>query len=284
MSPIRPFVDDKTVTAYLKDVLKIPLLTPEQEQELARRARKGDEVARNQLINANLRLVINIAKSYIGQGLSFADLINEGNVGLIEAVRRFDERRGVKLSTYATWSIRYKIVTALANRRLIKFPLSDRLLIKKVRDTYLKIYNKYGKEPSIDELATELKVKPEAIARAFLLEPKEFSLNGTDSGEPSLGGQELLEEASLPSPEDIYKKGELRQEIRKVLNTLSDREREVIEKYFGIKNGIPRSLSQIGREWGVSREMVRQVKKRALKKLKGKIEEKELQEILGKGI
>lgn len=283
MKPINPLLDDKTVTAYLKDVLKTPLLTPKQEYELAKRARKGDDVARNQLITANLRLVISIAKRYIGRGLSFADLINEGNVGLIEAVRRFDERRGVRLSTYATWSIRYNIVTALANRRLIKFPLNARLLTKRLRDTYLKIYNKYGREPSINELAAELKVKPEDITHAFLIEPKEFSINGADSGEQSLGEQELLEKTSLPSPEEAYKKNELKQEIRKALDTLSDREREAIEKYFGIKDGIPRSLSQIGKEWGVSREMVRQVKKRALKKLKGKIENKELQELLSIG-
>ncbi|MEO0094020.1 MAG: RNA polymerase sigma factor RpoD/SigA [candidate division WOR-3 bacterium] len=283
MKSFNHLVDDKTVVTYLKEVDKFPLLTPEEEMKLAKRARKGDEEARNKLITANLRLVISIAKRYIGRGLSFADLINEGNVGLIEAVKRFDERRGVRLSTYATWTIRYHIVTALANRRLVKLPLSVRLLSKKVKDTYLKIYNKYNREPTIDELAVELKVKPEDIAQAFLIEPAEFSLNETVDGVPIAGGPELVEKTTLPSPEEVFKKGELKSELQKALASLTEREREVIEKYFGIKDGIPKSLSQIGKEWGVSREMVRQVKKRALKKLKGKIEIKELQEIFSIG-
>lgn len=283
MKPMESLVDDKTVAVYLREVEKAPILTPEEEHKLAKRARKGDETARNRLITANLRLVISIAKHYVGRGLSFADLINEGNVGLIEAVRRFDERRKVRLSTYATWSIRYNIVNALANKRLVKFPLSARLLIKRLKDTYLKIYAKYGKEPTINEIATELKVKPEDITKAFLIEPKEFSLNETPESEAAIGSQELIEKTSLPSPEEVFKRNELKLEIKKALATLTEREREVIERYFGIKDGVPQTLSQIGKDWGVSREMVRQVKKRALKKLKGKIDNidnKKLRELL----
>ncbi len=281
MNPFYSVVNDKTLTVYLKDVGKFPLLNQEQEKLLARQARKGDEQARKQLVNSNLRLVISIAKRYSRRGLSLADLINEGNIGLIEAVQRFDERKGVRLSTYATWSIRYRIVTALANKRLIKFPLSARLLTKKLKDSYMKISNKYGREPTINELAAEMKVKPENISKAFLFEPKEISFSDVSISEPESTWSDFIESTAIPSPEEIFRKKELKDELSKVIDTLADREKEVIERYFGLKKGIPQSLSQIGKEWGVSREMVRQVKKRALKKLKGKIENKELKELLG---
>lgn len=274
-------VNDKTLTVYLKDIGKFPLLNQEQEKLLARRARKGDEQARIQLVNSNLRLVISIAKRYSRRGLSLADLINEGNIGLIKAVQRFDERKGVRLSTYATWSIRYHMVTALANKRLIKFPLSARLLTKKLKDSYMKISNKYGREPTINELAAEMKVKPENISKAFLFEPKEISLGDVSISEPESTWSEFIESTAIPSPEEIFRKEELKDELGKVIETLADREKEVIERYFGLKKGITQSLSQIGKEWGVSREMVRQVKKRALRKLKGKIKNKELKELLG---
>ncbi len=281
MNPSYSVVNDKTLTAYLKGIGKFSLLSQEQEKVLARRARKGDEQARKLLVNSNLRLVISIAKRYSRKGLSLADLINEGNIGLIEAVQRFDERKGVRLSTYATWSIRYRIVTALANKRLIKFPLSARLLTRKLKDSYMKISNKYGREPTINELAAEMKVKPENISKAFLFEPKEISFSDVCISEPESTWSDFIESTAIPSPEEIFRKKELKDELSKVINTLADREKEVIERYFGLKKGITQSLSQIGKEWGVSREMVRQVKKRALKKLKGKIENKELKELLG---
>ena len=274
-------VNDKTLTVYLKDIGKFPLLSQEQEKLLARCARKGDEQARIQLVNSNLRLVISIAKRYSRRGLSLADLINEGNIGLIEAIQRFDERKGVRLATYATWSIRYRIVTALANKRLIKFPLSARLLTRKLKDSYMKISNKYGREPTINELAAEMKVKPENISKAFLFEPKEISLSDVGINEPESTWSDFIESTAIPSPEETFRKKELKDELSKAINTLADREKEVIELYFGLKRGFSQSLSQIGKEWGVSREMVRQVKKRALRKLKGKIENKELKELLG---
>ncbi|MDH5683284.1 MAG: RNA polymerase sigma factor RpoD/SigA [candidate division WOR-3 bacterium] len=274
-------VNDKMLITYLKEIGKTPLLKPEQERELAKKTRKGDEDARNKLITANLRLVVSIAKRYIGRGLPLSDLINEGNIGLIEAVRRFDERKGVRLTTYATWSIRYYIVNALAKKQLVKYPLSARLLIKKLKDSYVKISNKYGREPSLEELAAELKVAPEEVSKAFLCEPKEFSLNVDSNRELTPIWTEFIEKTATPSPEEIFRKNEIKAEIRKALGILSEREQEVLLRYFGLDNRIPQSLSEIGKGWGVSREMVRQVKKRALKKLKGKIENKELKELLG---
>ncbi len=270
---------DRTLAPYLKELNKFPLLSSDEERELAEKARNGNLEARNKLITANLRFVIWIARRYQNRGLPLSDLINEGNRGLIEAVKRFDERRKTRLLTYASWWIRYAIVQALAGRKLVKYPLKARLTANRLKNIYLKIAQKYGREPTVDELVQEAHIDHKKLSEAFLATYDELSLDQRAFPDGSVSWQELLESTTVPSPEESFHRRELKKELQRALSVLKKREREVIERYFGLTDGVSQSLSAIGKSFGVSREAVRQVKDRALKKMKGQIGAKELQEL-----
>lgn len=278
-SPTDLRLTDRTLAPYLKELNKYPLLIDTEERELAEKARNGDLEARNKLITANLRFVVWIARRYQNRGLPLSDIINEGNRGLIEAVKRFDERRKTRLLTYASWWIRYAIVQALAGRKLVRYPLKARVTANRLKNIYLKIAQKYGREPTVDELVQEAHIDPKTLSEAFLASYDELSLDQRVFPDGSVSWQELLESTTVPSPEESFHRRELKQELQRALSVLTKREREVIERYFGLADGVSQSLSAIGKSFGISREAVRQVKDRALKKLKGQIGAKELQEL-----
>jgi len=276
-SPPKPI--DSTLALYLKEISKIPLLTPEEERRLAERARKGDKKAREKLILSNLRYVVHIAFQYRNHGLSLSDLINEGNLGLIKAVDRYDARKHTRLLTYASWWIRYTITTALANRKLIALPSKHKNIAQMVRNNYQKVATKYGRDPTLEELASELKLDVSELSDAFLSNKSELSIDYMQDTNLKLEG---LLESSLPSPEEEHRRRELKEEIKKLLKILTEEERYIIKELFGISEipKPPRSLSAIGREMGISRERVRQLKERALHKLRLRISRKDLKKLL----
>jgi RNA polymerase primary sigma factor len=278
-SPTDLRLTDRTLVLYLKELNKFPLLRPEEERELARQAREGSIEARNRLITANLRSVVWIARRYQNRGLPLADLINEGNRGLIQAIKKFDERKKTRLLTYAAWWIRYAIVQALAERKLVKFPLKARLFANRLKNVYLKVAQKLGREPTLDELALEVKIDPKTLSEAFLASYDELSIDQQAFPDGSPSWQDRLVSKTFPSPEESFHQQALKAELNRALSILKKREREVIERFFGLNDGVSQSLSAIGRSFGVSREAVRQVKERALKKLKGQIEDQELREL-----
>lgn len=274
-----PKLIDPTLALYLKEISRIPLLTPEEERRLAERARKGDKKAREKLIVSNLRYVVHIAFQYRNHGLSLSDLINEGNLGLIKAVDRYDVRKHTRLLTYASWWIRYAITSALAKRKLVALPLKHRNIAQRVRNNYQRVATKYGRDPSLEELASELKLDISELSDAFLSSKSELSIDYVQDTNLKLEG---LLESSLPSPEEEHRRRELKEEIKKVLKILTDEERYIIRELFGISEipKPPKSLSAIGREMGISRERVRQLKERALHKLRLQINRKDLKKLL----
>lgn len=274
-----PKLIDPTLALYLKEISRIPLLTPEEERRLAERARKGDKKAREKLIVSNLRYVVHIAFQYRNHGLSLSDLINEGNLGLIKAVDRYDVRKHTRLLTYASWWIRYAITSALAKRKLVALPLKHRNIAQRVRNNYQRVATKYGRDPSLEELASELKLDISELSDAFLSSKSELSIDYVQDTNLKLEG---LLESSLPSPEEEHRRRELKEEIKKVLKILTDEERYIIRELFGISDipKPPKSLSAIGREMGISRERVRQLKERALHKLRLQISRKDLKKLL----
>jgi RNA polymerase primary sigma factor len=245
------------------------LLSREEERELARKAREGDLEARKGLILANLRYVVSLAKAYKGRGLSLADLIHEGNVGLIKAVDRFDYRKGTRLLTYASWWIRYAITAALAQRGLVSIPPSKRAIARRAITQMARLGQSYGREPTLKEIAQELKVEPEVISDALLATQSELSLDTHPFVDSDIHWDELLEPASYPSPEEVFKKREFETHLSQALSKLDPRERRILVEYFGLAPGSrPKSLAKIGKEEGISREAVRQIKSRALTKLR----------------
>lgn len=270
---------DRTVAPYLKELTRFPLLEPDEERKLAFKARSGDLEARNRLITANLRAVVWIARRYQHRGLPLADLINEGNRGLIEAVGRFDERKSTRLLTYAAWWIRYSIVQALAERKLVKFPLKARRFARRLKNGYLRVAQKYGREPTLDELAKEVKIDRQSLSEAFLASYDDLSIDQNIFPDRRTSWQELLASTTFPSPEESLHRKQLTTELDRALSILKARERDVVERYFGLNNGASQSLASIGKSFGVTREAVRQVKDRALQKLKAHIVNRELKEI-----
>lgn len=267
-----------SLVSYLKEIAQIRLLSREEEVELARRVREARErgekevEARNRLILGNLRYVVSIAKTYQGRGLSLEDLIDEGNVGLIKAIDRFDERKGTRLLTYASWWIRYAITAALAQRGLVHIPPSKRLTARKALSEMARIGQRYGREPTLDEIAEALGVKPEEISDALLATRSELSLDTPPFPDSETQWQEILESTTYPSPEEAFQRQKLEARLHQALTRLEPREELILVQYFGLRpDAGPKSLSEIGKGLGISREAVRQIKKRALEKLKAEL-------------
>lgn len=254
---------------YLFEIGKVDLLTAEEEVILARQIKEGDKDALNKLVRGNLRFVVSVAKQYQNQGLSLPDLINEGNLGLIKAAKRFDETRGFKFISYAVWWIRQSILQALAEQaRIVKLPLNKIGSINKVNKAFTALEQKFEREPSVDELAEVLQLAPKDVRDALKNSGRHISMDAPLSSDDDTTMYDILAVNELPMPDRSLLNDSLRKEIERVLNTLTDRESDIIRLYFGIDGTHPHTLEEVGEKLDLTRERVRQIKEKALKKLK----------------
>jgi len=278
-------LQDKAITdsvrMYLREIGKIPLLVAKEEVELAKQIEKGSVEAKKKLIEANLRLVVSIAKKYVGRGLSFLDLIQEGNQGLIRAVEKYDWRRGYKFSTYATWWIRQAITRAIADQaRTIRIPVHMVETINKLIKTSRKLMQELGREPTPGEIGREMGLSAGKVREILKIAQDTTSLATPvgDDEESTLG--DFLVDTSQPQPLDQASKQLLKENIEEVLSTLTDREAKVLKMRFGLDTQRPMTLEEVGREFGVTRERIRQIEAKALRKLKHHSRRKKLQDYL----
>ncbi|MCD4669448.1 MAG: RNA polymerase sigma factor RpoD [Actinomycetia bacterium] len=256
------------VRMYLKEIGKVRLLIAYEEVLLARRIEAGDIAAKRSLVEANLRLVVSIAKKYIGRGMLFLDLIQEGNLGLIRAVEKFDYRRGYKFSTYATWWIRQAITRAIADQaRTIRIPVHMVETINKLIRVQRQLLQKFGKEPAPEDIAKKMNLSVEKVREIMKTSQEPVSLE-TPIGEEDSHLGDFIEDAGVEAPSDAASFRMLQKQLQDVLNTLNDRERKVIQLRFGLQDGHPRTLEEVGREFGVTRERIRQIESKTLGKLR----------------
>ena len=275
------FSTDDPVRMYLKEIGKVPLLTPEEEQELAKRMAEGDEEAKRRMAEANLRLVVSIAKRYVGRGMLFLDLIQEGNLGLIKAVEKFDYTKGYKFSTYATWWIRQAITRAIADQaRTIRIPVHMVETINKVIRVSRQLLQELGHDPSAEEIAAEMNMPVDKVRDILKIAQEPVSLE-TPVGEEEdshLGDFIPDEDASEPSEAASFSL--LKEQLMEVLDTLTPREKKVLELRFGIVDGRTRTLEEVGKEFNVTRERIRQIEAKALRKLRHPSRSKKLRDFL----
>lgn len=275
------FSTDDPVRMYLKEIGKVPLLTPEEEQELAKRMAEGDEDAKRRMAEANLRLVVSIAKRYVGRGMLFLDLIQEGNLGLIKAVEKFDYTKGYKFSTYATWWIRQAITRAIADQaRTIRIPVHMVETINKVIRVSRQLLQELGHDPSPEEIAAVMSMPVEKVRDILKIAQEPVSLE-TPIGEEEdshLGDFIPDEDASEPSEAASFSL--LKEQLMEVLDTLTPREKKVLELRFGIVDGRTRTLEEVGKEFNVTRERIRQIEAKALRKLRHPSRSKKLRDFL----
>ncbi|MCD6532282.1 sigma-70 family RNA polymerase sigma factor [bacterium] len=259
---------DRSLDLYLKEIGETPLLKPEEEVELAKRIHKGDQEALEKLTKANLRFVVSVAKQYQNQGLSLADLINEGNIGLIKAAKRFDEKRGFKFISYAVWWIRQSILQALAEQsRIVRLPLNRVGTLHKIGKTASRLEQESGRAPSTSEIAQELDMDEEEISATLQISNTHLSLDRPFTEGESNSLKDVIEDEKSPAPDTEAMQESLKDEIERVLSTLSEREAEVISLYFGINRERALTLEEIGEQFGLTRERVRQIKEKAIKRL-----------------
>ncbi|MGM0408273.1 MAG: sigma-70 family RNA polymerase sigma factor [Bacteroidota bacterium] len=267
---------------YLHEIGKVDLLSAEEEVELARKVRNGDNHALEKLIKANLRFVVSVSKQYQNQGLSLPDLINEGNLGLIKAAKRFDETRGFKFISYAVWWIRQSILQALAEQaRIVRLPLNKIGSINKINRALSELEQKYEREPSVDEIAKAIELAPGDIKDAMRSSGRHVSMDAplTDGEEGDM--YEVLLSNDSPSPDGNLLNDSLRKEIERALSSLTEREASIIRLYFGLNGKHPYTLEEIGEEFNLTRERVRQIKEKAIKRLKQTTRSKILKTYLG---
>jgi len=270
---------DDPVRVYLKEMGKVDLLTKDEEVELAQRIEAGDDQARQELTEANLRLVVSIAKKYVGQGMSFLDLIQEGNKGLMKAVEKFDYTKGYKFSTYATWWIRQSITRSLADQaRTIRIPVHMVETMNKLKRVEKRLNKELDREPTPEEIGEEMDMDPEKV-----LEVKKLTINQQPASLDTPIGEEndsqlkdFIEDQDSPSPDLLASSELLKDQLDNVLDTLTDREKRVIELRYGLEDGRQRTLEEVGTEFGVTRERIRQIQAKALRKLRHPTRSKEL--------
>ncbi len=272
---------DDPVRMYLKEIGRVPLLTAEEEVELARRMEMGDKNAKGRLIEANLRLVVSIAKRYVGRGMQFLDLIQEGNMGLIKAVEKFDYRKGYKLSTYATWWIRQAITRAIADQaRTIRIPVHMVETINKLIRTSRHLIQELGREPTPEEVADEMGITPDKVREILKIAQEPVSLETPIGEEEDSHLGDFIEDEDAPAPVEAASFMLLREQIEGVLDTLNEREQKVLRLRFGLDDGKARTLEEVGREFGVTRERIRQIEAKALRKLRHPQRSKRLKDYL----
>jgi RNA polymerase primary sigma factor len=274
--------ESQSLDKYLQEIGKVDLLTPDEEVDLAVRIKQGDQLALEKLTKANLRFVVSVAKQYQNQGLSLGDLINEGNLGLIKAAKRFDETRGFKFISYAVWWIRQSILQALAEQsRIVRLPLNRVGSLNKISKTFSTLEQKFEREPSPDELAEVLEVTSNEVVDTMKISGRHVSMDA-----PFVQGEEnslldVLENDGEESPDDELMNDSLRREVQRALSTLTQREADVITLYFGLNGEHSMTLEEIGEKFSLTRERVRQIKEKAIRRLRHTSRSKALKPYLG---
>ncbi|MDR2939478.1 MAG: RNA polymerase sigma factor RpoD [Clostridiales bacterium] len=272
---------DDHVRMYLKEIGKVPLLSAEEEIELARRMEQGDEVAKKRLSEANLRLVVSIAKRYVGRGMLFLDLIQEGNLGLIKAVEKFDFRKGFKFSTYATWWIRQAITRAIADQaRTIRIPVHMVETINKLMRVERQLLQELGRAPAPEELAKEMQMPVEKVREIMKIAQEPVSLETPIGEEEDSHLGDFIPDDDIPAPAEAAAFTLLKEQLMEVLDTLTDREEKVLRLRFGLDDGRARTLEEVGKEFNVTRERIRQIEAKALRKLRHPSRSKKLKDYL----
>jgi len=275
--------ESQSLEKYLQEIGKVDLLTPEEEVDLAKRIKQGDQMALEKLTKANLRFVVSVAKQYQNQGLSLSDLINEGNLGLIKAAQRFDETRGFKFISYAVWWIRQSILQALAEQsRIVRLPLNKVGSLNKINKAFSELEQEYEREPSSEELAALLEITTDEVETTLGVAARHVSMDAPFAEGEDNSLLDVLENTTTLGTDTLLEYNEsLRREIERSLGTLTDRQSDVIRLYFGINVEHPMSLEDIGDKFGLTRERVRQIKDKAINKLRGSNKSKLLKHYLG---
>jgi RNA polymerase primary sigma factor len=276
---------DDSVRLYLREIGKIPLLSSEEELALAQRVVAGEKKAKDKMAEANMRLVVSIAKRYSGRGLDFLDLIQEGNTGLLRAVEKFDPDKGFKFSTYATWWIRQAITRAIADQaRTIRIPVHMVETINKLLRTQRRMTQELNREPTIEELAKELEMEPDKVEYVIKIKQDITSLDagvGRDGEDEDSVLGDFIEDEDGTTPEESATSQLLKEQVQSILSTLSDREQKIVKMRFGLENGKSHTLEEVGQEFAVTRERIRQIEAKALAKLRKHKDAKKLHEYLG---
>ena len=276
--------DTASLDKYLQDISKEGMITPEEEADLARKIRKGDQVALHKMTKANLRFVVSVAKQYQNQGLTLPDLINEGNLGLIKAAQRFDETRGFKFISYAVWWIRQSILQALAEQaRIVRLPSNKIGAIQKINKTLSKLEQQFEREPSVDEVANILELTNKDVSDTMKNAGRHVSMDAPVSNDESSSANmyDLMESSDNPKPDSELVKESLRNEVERILSTLTLREAEVVNCFFGLNGTVAMSLEEIAQRYELTRERVRQIKEKAIRRLKQGSKKKILKAYLG---
>jgi RNA polymerase primary sigma factor len=274
--------ESQSLDKYLQEIGKVDLLTPEQEIDLAQRIKKGDQKSLEKLTKANLRFVVSVAKQYQNQGLSLGDLINEGNLGLIKAAKRFDETRGFKFISYAVWWIRQSILQALAEQsRIVRLPLNRVGALNKIGKAFSTLEQEFEREPSASELAEELDMSLFEVADTLKISGRHLSMDAPFAQGEDNRLLDVIQDERQPAPDSILMDESLKEEVQRALATLSEREAEVIRLYFGLQREHSLTLEEIGEKFNLTRERVRQIKEKAIRRLRHASRSKNLRAYLG---
>jgi RNA polymerase primary sigma factor len=274
--------ESQSLDKYLQEIGKVELLVPQEEIDLARRIKKGDQKALEKLTKANLRFVVSVAKQYQNQGLSLGDLINEGNLGLIKAAKRFDETRGFKFISYAVWWIRQSILQALAEQsRIVRLPLNRVGALNKIGKAFSQLEQEFEREPSASELAEELDMSLFEVSDTLKISGRHLSMDAPFAQGEDNRLLDVIQDQRQPSPDHILMEESLKTEVRRALGTLSEREASVIKLYFGLDQEHSLTLEEIGEKFALTRERVRQIKEKAIRRLRHTSRSKALRAYLG---
>ncbi|HWP82277.1 MAG TPA: sigma-70 family RNA polymerase sigma factor [Bacteroidota bacterium] len=274
--------ESQSLDKYLQEIGKVELLTPQEEIDLARRIKKGDQKALEKLTKANLRFVVSVAKQYQNQGLSLGDLINEGNLGLIKAAKRFDETRGFKFISYAVWWIRQSILQALAEQsRIVRLPLNRVGALNKIGKAFSTLEQEFEREPSASELAEELDMSLFEVSDTLKISGRHLSMDAPFAQGEDNRLLDVIQDSRQPSPDHTLMDESLREEVRRALKTLTEREAQVIRLYFGLDQEHSLTLEEIGEKFNLTRERVRQIKEKAIRRLRHASRSKHLRAYLG---
>ncbi len=274
--------ESQSLDKYLQEIGKVDLLIPQEEIDLARRIKKGDQKALEKLTKANLRFVVSVAKQYQNQGLSLGDLINEGNLGLIKAAKRFDETRGFKFISYAVWWIRQSILQALAEQsRIVRLPLNRVGALNKIGKAFSALEQEFEREPSASELAEELDMSLFEVSDTLKISGRHLSMDAPFAQGEDNRLLDVIQDSRQPPPDHILMDESLKEEVRRALKTLTDREAQVIRLYFGLDQEHSLTLEEIGEKFNLTRERVRQIKEKAIRRLRHASRSKHLRAYLG---